>query len=102
MYLAGLYAKGLERAGKAGSMPSTAGRRKRPGRGKDLKLCITHPPYREIPMQSYELAKMFRDGTGTVKSAEQAEEHFQDAFSGFLGSEGSRAMTTNSSIARGR
>ncbi len=36
------------------------------------------------PYASYELAKMFRDGTGTVKSAEQAEKHFQDAFSGFL------------------
>lgn len=36
------------------------------------------------PYASYELAKMFRDGTGTKKSAGQAEEHFQDAFSGFL------------------
>ena len=35
------------------------------------------------PYASYEMAKMFRDGTGTKKSAVQAEEHFQDAFSGF-------------------
>ena len=36
------------------------------------------------PYASYELAKMFRDGTGAVKSARQAEEHFQNTFSGFL------------------
>ncbi len=35
------------------------------------------------PYASYEMAKMFRDGTETKKSAVQAEEHFQDAFSGF-------------------
>lgn len=35
------------------------------------------------PYASYELAKMFRDGLGTKKSAEKADEHFQQAFTGF-------------------
>lgn len=36
------------------------------------------------PYASYELAKMFRDGIGTAKNLSSAEQHFQDAFSGFL------------------
>ncbi len=66
--LAGLYTKGQ-------------------GVEKDLKrvFSLYHASVSQgNPYASYELAKMFRDGTGTVKSAEQAEEHFQDAFSGFL------------------
>ncbi|MCI8321033.1 MAG: SEL1-like repeat protein [Dorea sp.] len=35
------------------------------------------------PYASYELGKMFQSGTGTERSEEQAEIHFQDAFSGF-------------------
>ena len=66
--LAGLYAKGQ-------------------GIERDLKRAFSLYHASAIqgnPYASYELAKMFRDGTGTKKSAEQAEEHFQDAFSGFL------------------
>ncbi len=66
--LAGLYAKGQ-------------------GVEKDLKRAFSLYHASAIqgnPYASYELAKMFRDGTGTVKSAGQVEEHFQDAFSGFL------------------
>ena len=66
--LAGLYAKGQ-------------------GVERDLKhaFALYHASaIQGNPYASYELAKMFRDGTGTVKLAEQAEEHFQDAFSGFL------------------
>ena len=66
--LAGLYAKGQ-------------------GVEKDLKHAFELYHASAIqgnPYASYELAKMFRDGTGTVKSAGQAEEHFQNAFSGFL------------------
>lgn len=66
--LAGLYAKGQ-------------------GVEKDLKhaFALYHASaIQGNPYASYELAKMFRDGTGTVKSAGQAEEHFQNAFSGFL------------------
>ena len=65
--LAGLYAKGQ-------------------GVERDLKhaFALYHASaIQGNPYASYELAKMFRDGTGTVKLAEQAEEHFQDAFSGF-------------------
>ena len=65
--LAGLYAKGQ-------------------GVEKDLKHAFELYHASAIqgnPYASYELAKMFRDGTGTKKSAGQAEEHFQDAFSGF-------------------
>ncbi|WP_300968218.1 MobP3 family relaxase, partial [Faecalibaculum rodentium] len=70
--LAGLYAKGQ-------------------GVEKDLKhaFSLYHASAMQgNPYASYELAKMFRDGTGTVKSAGQADEHFQDAFSGFLVLEG--------------
>ena len=66
--LAGLYAKGQ-------------------GVERDLKRAFSLYHASTIqgnPYASYELAKMFRDGTGTKKSAGQAEEHFQDAFSGFL------------------
>ena len=66
--LAGLYAKGQ-------------------GMEKDLKRAFSLYHASAIqgnPYASYELAKMFRDGTGTVRSAGQAEEHFQNAFSGFL------------------
>ena len=65
--LAGLYAKGQ-------------------GVEKDLKHAFELYHASAIqgnPYASYEMAKMFRDGTGTKKSAGQAEEHFQDAFSGF-------------------
>lgn len=65
--LAGLYAKGQ-------------------GVEKDLKHAFELYHASAIqgnPYASYEMAKMFRDGTGTKKSAVQAEEHFQDAFSGF-------------------
>ncbi len=65
--LAGLYAKGQ-------------------GVEKDLKhaFALYHASaIQGNPYASYEMAKMFRDGTGTKKSAGQAEEHFQDAFSGF-------------------
>lgn len=65
--LAGLYAKGQ-------------------GVERDLKRAFSLYHASAIqgnPYASYELAKMFRDGTGTKKSAGQAEEHFQDAFSGF-------------------
>ena len=65
--LAGLYAKGQ-------------------GVERDLKRAFSLYHASAIkgnPYASYELAKMFRDGTGIVKSAGQAEEHFQDAFSGF-------------------
>ena len=65
--LAGLYAKGQ-------------------GVEKDLKhaFALYHASaIQGNPYASYEMAKMFRDGTGTKKSAVQAEEHFQDAFSGF-------------------
>ena len=66
--LAGLYAKGQ-------------------GVEKDLKRAFSlyyASASQGNPYASYELAKMFRDGTGTKKSAGQAEEHFQNAFSGFL------------------
>ena len=66
--LAGLYAKGQ-------------------GVERDLKRAFSlyHASATQgNPYASYELAKMFRDGTGTERSAGQAEEHFQDAFSGFL------------------
>ncbi len=65
--LAGLYAKGQ-------------------GEERDLKRAFSLYHASAIqgnPYASYELAKMFRDGTGTKKSAGQAEEYFQDAFSGF-------------------
>lgn len=65
--LAGLYVKGQ-------------------GVEKDLKhaFALYHASaIQGNPYASYEMAKMFRDGTGTKKSAGQAEEHFQDAFSGF-------------------
>lgn len=64
--LAGLYVKGQ-------------------GVEKDLKRAFSlyHASASQgNPYASYELEKMFRNGT--VKSAGQAEEHFQDAFSGFL------------------
>lgn len=35
------------------------------------------------PYASYELAKMLRDGLGTKKNTEKADEHFQEAFTGF-------------------
>ncbi|MEG2842838.1 MAG: SEL1-like repeat protein, partial [Ruthenibacterium sp.] len=38
----------------------------------------------DFPYASYELAKMHRDGIGTVKNESEAGEHFKKAFTGFV------------------
>ena len=54
---------------------------------KDLEHAFTlyqASAAQDNPYASSELGKMFQNGTGTEKSAAQADVHFQNAFSGFL------------------